>query len=317
MVLVARYQQESVEIAVCEHPNGCNLSAIIDTCCTPQCHVGAADQIVQVNHRSTVLPQKRVGSAIGTIVVGRTRYLILGINLVGVTANLAGKSPEIRHLPVLPEKREERLIARVRGPAGDVPGLVDHVCSSVISSESPKVLHRSRLGPEEWVVVNIASEIGRANDLPVIVEGDPVSLPSRRAAQRSQVNHFAVRVALCRRFPKEWVYRHVRGVRRTGNLSALINERRGRIGTAESAYILHPVPFVPEKRTRLRPEAEQGVRIRGRIARESCDLSAAVHHARSTLISAECPEVRDLAAAPDDGGFLRPARDRIENTVDG
>ena len=91
MMIVARDQQENMHVAVCEHPSAGNFSAIIDTCCSPQCHVGTADQIVQVNHRSTVLPQKRMGIAVVAVVVGRPRYLTFGINLMGVTAELAGK----------------------------------------------------------------------------------------------------------------------------------------------------------------------------------------------------------------------------------
>ena len=45
------------------------------------------------------------------VAVGVTQYLMLGINYVGVAAEIAGKGPEIRHCPVLPEKRKERLIA--------------------------------------------------------------------------------------------------------------------------------------------------------------------------------------------------------------
>src|ERR1700722_6561651 len=128
-----------MHVAVCEHPSAGNFSSIIDTCRSSQCHVGAADQIVQVNHRSTVLPQKRATIPVVAVVVGTTRHLILGINLVSVTAKLAGKYPEVRHRPVLPEKREERLIPCVRRPANNRARLVDCICSSEISSESAQV----------------------------------------------------------------------------------------------------------------------------------------------------------------------------------
>jgi hypothetical protein len=66
----------------------------------------------------------------------------------------------------------------------------------------------------------------------------------------------------------------------------------------------------------LRPEAEQGVLIRDRIAGESRDLSVAVNHARPALISAEGSKVCDLAVLPEDSILLRPPRYRIERTID-
>ena len=102
---------------------------------------------------------------------------------------------------------------------------------------------------------DIAGEIGPAHDLPAVVQRHAFTFRAECAPQRSQVNHSAVWLASRRWFPKERVDRHRGGIGKPGNLATLIDERSSRIGTAESTYILHPVPFLPQIRTRLRPEA--------------------------------------------------------------
>ena len=130
-----------MDITVCERPSACDLPPIIDSCCSPSVMTEPRTKSFKstigpsFSHRNAwELPSLQSSSE-------NPVYLTLGINLVGITAKLAGKYAEVRHSSVPPKRCKERLIARIRRPANDLTGFVDRVRVSVVSSEGAQILH--------------------------------------------------------------------------------------------------------------------------------------------------------------------------------
>jgi hypothetical protein len=90
--------------------------------------------------------------------------LTLGINLVGVTAKLAGKYAKVRHSSVPPKKCKDRLIARIQCRANDLTGFIDRVRVSAVSSEGAQILH----GPSWFLAKNKRRKAERTENGPAV-----------------------------------------------------------------------------------------------------------------------------------------------------
>src|SRR5450755_438074 len=111
---VARDQHHGMEVAIRKNPCGFNLAAVVNRARLSKGKVGARrNKSVQIDHRAAILPKVRMQERL--TIRRSTDDLTLAIDGGNAAAWIAGDCTEIRHQPVLPEKRVMNLIARKVG----------------------------------------------------------------------------------------------------------------------------------------------------------------------------------------------------------